>query len=91
MADLTMNKTLVRLGVFIQRLGAYKESAPPKLRAEAEARMWARNSGKAQIALQNETQRRLYYQREHQKAIDAIKILLALVNDDEKEQERLRQ
>ncbi len=79
-----MKKILVRLGVFIQTLGAYKESAPPKLHAEAEARMWAKSSGKAQVALQNETQRRVYYQREHGRAIDAIKTLLALVEDHEK-------
>ena len=86
-----MKKLLIRFGIFIQMLGAYKESAPPKLRAEAEARMWARSSGKAQAALQDETQRRLYYQQEHRKAIDAIKTLLTLIDDDEKEQERLRQ
>ena len=80
-----MKKLLVRFGIFIQMLGAYKESAPPKLRAEAEARMWARSSGKAQVALQDETQRRLYYQHEHQKAVDAIKTLMAVAKDYEKE------
>ncbi len=78
-----MNRLLVRLGIFIQRLGAYKESDPPKLKAEAEARMWRRSSGEAQVALQNETQRRLHYQGELRKSVSAVRDLIEIVENYE--------
>jgi hypothetical protein len=53
--------------------------------------MWARSSGKAQVALQDETQRRMYYQGELRKSVSAVRALIEVLEEHDIEQERLRQ